>query len=298
MKFIKTIRDSVYGPSFYQSLNSVTVGKSIRYFLLVSLILGFISAIPMVPDIFAFFSSTTVNNIVQTYPADLEINIRDGKVSTNQTEPYYLKDTLSSGKDNLLVIDTKTPLTGTQFADYSTYVLLKQDYAIVANNQGDKIISLSTVKDFTLTQTAIASVAEQIYPYLTTIAIVASILFWLVMFVANACTLIYVLIAALLVLWLTKIMKRGLSYKESYKTAVYAATLPIIVSTLLGLFGVGMPFLTYSLLLLIVVYINLRNGPSVTIQPSAPVPSAPQVVQTVAPSATLSTPPVEGTVAQ
>jgi len=238
----------------------------------------------MVPGIFGFFSADAVDSLVQTYPQDLEISIKDGKVITNQPEPYYLRDTFDSGKDNLLVIDTETPFDGGQFAGYSTHVLLKQDYAVIADNEGERLVALSSVEDFTLTQAVLVGVAEQVYPYLGSVATVASVLLWFVLWIADAATLIYILFAALLVLLLTKVMKRGLSYKESYKTAVHAATLPIIVATLLDVFGVGMPFLTYSLLLVVVAYINLRattqevsQVPAAKVEPQEGAESAPVV---------------------
>lgn len=280
MKFIQTVRDSVYNPSFYQALSERTVGKSIRYFLLLSFVLALLSTIAIVPDIFAFLSPKTVDEIVQTYPSDLEIRIKDGKVSTNQQEPYILPGGFDEDHANLLVIDTKTPLESTQFAEYSTHVLLKQDFAIVADDQGGRLMPLDAVKDFTLSRAIIASWAEKFYPYLMPIAIGASLVLWLGLWIANLFTLIYLLFAALLVMLLGRVTKQKLSYKESYRVALYAVTLPLIVATLLGMFSIVMPFLTYTLLLLVVAYANLRNG--VATPPVAPVPATAPSVETVA----------------
>jgi len=291
MKFIQTVRDSIYNPSFYQTLNERTVGKSIRYFLLLSFVLALLSTVAIVPDIFAFLSPKTVDEIVQTYPSDLEIRIKEGKVSTNQQEPYVLPGGFDDDKANLLVIDTKTPLESTQFAEYSTHVLLKQDFAIVADDQGGRLIPLDAVKDFALSRAIIASWAEKFYPYLMPMAIGASLVLWLGLWIANLFTFIYLLLAALLVMLLGRMMKQKLSYKESYRVALYAVTLPLIIATLLGMFSIGMPFLTYTLLLLVVVYANLRNHTDTP--PSTPVSNAAPVLPPVAatPSAVVTEAP-------
>jgi hypothetical protein len=78
--------------------------------------------------------------------------------------------------------------------------------------------------------------------------------------------LIYLLLAAPLVVLVGKILKQDWSYGTSYRLALHATTLPLIVSSVFSMVGLshtGIPFLPFVLLLL-VVYTNFKSHEAIT----------------------------------
>lgn len=114
--------------------------------------------------------------VTDIYPKDLEINIKNGTVSTNVTEPYYLtidkrklEDFISLiGKNNdhsisklrLLTIDTQGKAE--DFERYQTMALLTQRNLVYYNDNEVKITSLSSISDVKITQQMLLSKVREI----------------------------------------------------------------------------------------------------------------------------------------
>src|SRR3989344_3778063 len=146
MNIFKLIAKSVYGPDLYLSLKDKKFGFSLAYFfkfiLLLSLLVAIVTGIIIGPKINDFIQRFGTR-MVEYYPDELEITIKDGKTSTNVNEPYYLPipdefiGALESEAvvyginqteiENLLVIDTKQTFSVESFEQYKTLALLTTD---------------------------------------------------------------------------------------------------------------------------------------------------------------------------
>jgi hypothetical protein len=259
MTFFKNISLSIWGPAFYAELSTKSLWFSLWYLVRLSLILGAIATIWYVPGIFHFFSKATVDSFVTKYPADLLITIHNGKTSINKPEPYTLTNSEGEKPKSLLVVDTQTAFTSQQFIDYETVALLKKDSLIVAESNGLKIIPLTNVKDFTLSRATLEGWGSAFSPYLGLIASLVSLLLFVFLASANFNIVLYLLFVALVVWLLSYLLKWHLMYKEAYKIALHAATLPLILATLLPLLHVSRPFLSFTLMLILIAIANMTH---------------------------------------
>jgi hypothetical protein len=260
--FFKKVRSSIYNPSFYQSLREASVSSSIKYFAALSVIGAILTVLLLIPGIAAFFSPATVSTVVGAYPADLEVTVDHGVVSINQPEPYIIKDSEGLKKKNILVIDTKSNFTGAQFDQYSTYVLVKKDFVVVEDKGAQKIFPLNEVQSLKLNQERVAAWGQKALPLLVPGAIALTTLLLLAIFIGSMFSLVYFLLLALIMMLIGRARHTTLSYKEAYKVTVHAATLPLIMWFVFTLAHISMPFLTFSLLTLLVAFLNLKPAPN------------------------------------
>jgi len=278
MKFFSDVKNSIYNPQYYQGLISKPFSYSLKYFFVVIILLSALATVFFSFNVIPGIASGIVavkSNILQYYPDNLEISIKGGKVSTNAQEPYIIKaaagnDTqkeISSFK-NVLVIDTKTDFSLSQFKNYKTYALLgREDFAYYEKDNEIKIISLAGMPDFTLNKDKILSFFSKVEPWLPLLYHPACILFFFGGIFLGMCLgyLIYLLLAALLIWLVAKIKKLGIGYKKSYQLGLHLLTVPLAVNflvyTVLGAFVPNLfhvPFM-FTVILLVMAFINFKN---------------------------------------
>ncbi len=271
MSFLNKIKSSVYNPAFYSDVVEGREKGPFKYFFKLSLVLALVfsltSSFMVVPNIKEFLVDAK-NKIEQNYPKDLEVKIQGGIASTNATEPYFVPapanlkamDKEVEDFDNVLVIDTKNDFNLEKFRSYKTIVLLTKDSFVVEGSDGRvNTTPLKDIPDFTvnyenltrwfLKTDSISRVLSGAVPLLILVGV----------FIAYMFKLVYLLVAALLVMLLSKLKKVNLSYKKSYSVSMYAVTLPTLLSVLFFFLGMPMPMLVPTLILLVVVWVNLKS---------------------------------------
>ncbi|HUQ84911.1 MAG TPA: DUF1189 family protein [Candidatus Limnocylindrales bacterium] len=260
MDFFKKVQNSVYSPEFYKKIPKQSFGTALKYFLLLTLLFTVLRSIAPVWNFITVGQKEIekfTKNAVNIYPSDLTINIKDGKVSTNATEPYFVPIPEDKTKSNLIVIDTKTPFSTTQFNQYKTVAWVTKDSIFVKGDEQGQLrtIDLSEAEDFTLNKTFVDSIVARISPWLMLIAplAIAGIVFFV--FLSNIFMLVSLLFIALLIWLLLKIIKKPLKYGESYKVGMYALTLGFFVDFLKEVLNLpGFPLMHTSLTLLVVLF--------------------------------------------
>lgn len=263
MNFFRTLRDSVYGPAFYSSIPSKSLGSSVWYLFKLSVLLSIIASLVFVPAIFSFFTYSTLEDFAAQYPEELVVTVTEGNVTTNVEEPYFIPDTdPEANVKNFVVIDTKSEFTLSQLEEYSTYLLVKKDFVVTNEKKGEsRIIPFEEIDGFELSRPIIQGWIDALAPYLITGAIVISLIVVLGLAIGSMFTLIYLFFAALLAWLAAKTFKLAWSYKDSYKAALHAATLPMILSTIAMVAGFPLPLFSYTLLLALIVIVNLKMSP-------------------------------------
>jgi len=273
MGFFKKIKSSVFDPHFYAQIKHQGLWAALKYFFLFILLLVSINTVLLAYDLGVKIPQEIknfINESVNSYPSDLEVNIDEGQVSTNAQEPFFVPlpgggiDGGSSAVNNLLVIDTQTPFSSTQFDQYKTVFWLTKDSLFYANREYDqRSIALKDVDNFTINKAFVQSLTNTISPWLTLVGPGLIILTVIGLFLSYTFNLIYFLLLAVLIFFLSAIFKWGLNYSTSYKTAIYSSTLAFIIDLILFNTGIytgffGFPFL-FTLIALCITTINLQN---------------------------------------
>ncbi len=271
--FFDRLKQSVYGPSFYRDLLERPFSYSMRYYLelalLVSVLLTIVLSIPLVPRVDRFLGELP-DAIMRSYPDGLVIEVTDGVARANVVEPYFVpipsfssSSARSSTTISLLVIDTTSEVTRARFEEYASALWLSRDAIYTIDRRGEpRPISLAGVT-MRLDASALRSALAEMRPYFALVNPLVVLAIFFGMLATFAAMLAYLLIDALFVLGLGRIIGRKWSYGESYRIALHAITLPLLLSSLFLLFpigGVDLPFFAVFLLLL-TVYFNFRTEP-------------------------------------
>ena len=264
MNFLKKIISSIYSPAFYGEIVKTKFTSALGYFLLLILLATVVQAIGLIKPVLVDLpkqAKTFVDEALVLYPSELEIKIKSGVVTTNVKEPYTIKD---NDGTPLVVIDTKTPYTSAKFNELDTFCWVTSDTAFCGDSDKGptkiRAVDLSQFPDTTVNKSLVESLTNQSLPYLKYLGPVIIVFGLLGFYFASSFRLLYLLIFALLILLVAKILKKKLSYGQSYKVGLYAMTLGIIVDVFKTYLGfAGFPFM-FTLITLLVVVINLKSA--------------------------------------
>lgn len=266
MSFFKNILSSIYSPVFYSTIPQMPFGSALRYFLSLILLLVFIQSIVFIPSALDIKSqvATWIDLAFTLYPDELVIKIRNGQVTTNVTEPYFIR--LPAGKldgfENLVVIDTATPFSVSQFNQYRTFVWLTRDSIFLKGDKPEiRTFDLSQVKDSTINKATLNFYRDKFSPWLKFIIPIIIVGGVLLFFLSYTFRLLYLLLLSLLILVLAKVLKSGLNLGQAYKVGLYGMTLALLVEAFLFLTNrwlhfTGFPFM-FTLITLLVIGVNL-----------------------------------------
>lgn len=277
MSFLNTIKSSVYDPKFYSKIKHQKLASALKYFFLLILVLTLINVVALsyelgvrVPQEIKNF----INQSVNYFPQDLEVNIDHGQVTTTAQEPFFvpfpkdipedIEETPEQDLNNILVIDTKTPYSATQFNQYKTLAWLTKDSLFYQNRDFEqRSIDLTDVKDFKFNRLALEGWVSKFSPVLNMAGPILILLTFIGLFIGFTFNLVYLLFLAVLIFFLSAIFKWGLNYSASFKTAIYASTTAFILDLILFNTGIytgffGFPFL-FTLTALCITTINLQN---------------------------------------
>ena len=274
----QTIKNSIHNPDFYRGLSGTPFKTSLKYFYTLGLVLVFIAtlfySIIFVPALYAFLRAAGPK-ILNYYPSELVVTLKGGHVTTNVTEPYYLKmppelQSLASEKqfkeaENLLVINTQAPFSVDELKSYKTAILLTGDSLVYDNGNGKiEIHSLAAMPDQEISQSTVADLLGKIQPFLKFLVPLLVVGLFLVGLLIYSNILVYLLLGIFLVKLVLKLKKLPqVGWMQAYQIGLHAATLGILVVLILRLAapGVYFPFL-FTTLFIIALWTNLRPAPT------------------------------------
>ena len=264
-RFFLQIRDSIYDPKFYTELRATPISFSFKYFWKLALLFAVLGLI-VGSAVFIPKANRAIEalpaNIVEWYPQDLVLTIKDGKVSSNQKEPYFIVIT----GDERIVIDTKTPFSSQQFETYDVRIWMTEDSIVFKNGQQTQVTSLVDASDIVIDRDLVVNVGvklEELLDILPTVII--PIVAFLAGFFYVLYNAFYLLIVALLVMLMGHIMRQKFTYAMSYRIALHAMTLPLFVSLLfVAIAPFDQPRFLFTAMLLVIAYINMRPTPLMT----------------------------------
>lgn len=273
MKFIQTIKDSIYGPGLYKKVaaGAVPFGTSVRYLLKLLALATLVSWVMLasVAGGFLYFGAKVIGpQLIKQYPADLEVSVKNGEVSTNVASPYKIPMPTDKSRsddkksiDNVLVIDIVNEPTYAKFDEYKTLALIGKKTAWYKNDSGQvTIVSLEKFPNVTINKMLVDLWYPKVSMFLKgAFGVFIVVLFPIIYAGLIIYYLIYLLLAALLVFCLLKILKVPANYSRSYQLAIHAVTLTVVVGAVAFFLPMAkFPFLG-TLILLAVVAINLQK---------------------------------------
>lgn len=277
MGFFKNIQKSIYDPEFYRELLAKPFSYSLKYFIVFSLLMALIATIylsfSVLPKINTFLKNVSPA-VLDYFPDELEIVIKDGEASSNVPEPYFLEmpfeisedikmnpDIRGHGIENLLVIDTRSDeATLEEFNDYNTLALLSRKTMMSYDEDQVVIRSLADIPNFKLDKGVVSSFLAKIIPYfrfagpLFVIFVFAGFFYFIF-----SVKMFYLIFVALLIWMVTKIRKVDIGYKKSYQLGLHLFTAGILYEIIFRfILGISeIPFLFIGLTLAL-AFANLR----------------------------------------
>jgi len=270
MKFFKDIKDSIYNPIFYHGVIATPFSSSLKYFLFFILFFTLLTTVILsfttIPKI-KFSIDTITKEILRYYSDELEIIIKNGKVSTNVQEPYFIKTSSNlenSLIENILVINTKDSFSLENFKNYNTACLLTEESLICYdNNQTIKIYPLTNISDFKLNKSVISSFLIKVQPFFKLFYPIFILAFFVVIFIVLLWRMVYLLFGAFLIWLVAKVRKVDIGYKKSYQLGLHLMTVSFFIDFLINvlkLLGISLniPYL-FTIVLVVMAVLNLKT---------------------------------------
>jgi hypothetical protein len=274
MELWRHIRSSIYDPEFYRGLPYKPASLSWKYFfsvvVVLDLIITAILAVFLIPPATSFLHNLGPK-LLDAYPADLIITIRDHRAASNVQGPVAIRLPAGIGFErsegqapppaNLLVIDTQQPATLDGFTGYDTLALLTANAVIYRDSQGIKVQPLDQIPDFQLTKQLLASYVGKFDPFVKFVGPLIVLGIFGVFFFILLFELVYLVVGALLVWLVAAVKKFKTTYWTAYRLSLHLITPWLIVSALFTVLGIRgrVPFLG-TVLLVIAAVVNLPAG--------------------------------------
>ena len=250
--FFKNIVRTIYDKSFYAESENEPFWKRYNMLYVVHLILAITFVFGMANFYYANkadvarFGVNVEKSLPSLYPKDLVLTLKNGELSTNQKEPYYLGNTFvksvsdedSMSNANFITIDTKATLD--DYESLKTLILLTKKGAIVKQSERGEIrfypytqFTPAKSQNETITfdyQKYMKGVAEfgplvrkipEIFAYGVVIAAILTLL--IVPLFTTLGWLISLLFLSIVGYFAALIIKRKKSYGYIYKMGIYLA---------------------------------------------------------------------------
>jgi hypothetical protein len=278
MKFFHTMWDSIYNPAFYQATKYAGASSAFKNFLLLVFVVSLATTASLGFSFWQWVSSTDDlrtfrETALSTYPDELVLEYRDGHVTSNVEEPYFIAlpkkfqegAAATSGERapaNLIVIDTTHTVSPDDFRRYDTAVILGSDAFWINDTRKGKI-EIQTFDNwskapFTIDKKKVTGYADRLAVVLKPVIIAFFVILPFLLFgIFSVGYLLYLIFGACVIWIVAKLRKTDLTYGQSYRLGLSLLTLPILYG-LLSTFvpALGVPFL-FTLILAIVTYLNL-----------------------------------------
>ena len=272
MKFFQKIRDSIYNPAFYKNLPKTKLESALSYFFILIVVLSFIQTVLLAFPVFTFvvgLQKTELPKLVQSFPANLQVKITNGIVTTNAKEPYFIStppsDNTSMPYKNILVIDTKDPYSSKEFTNFDTMALLTKDSIFYKQDQSGVIRSypLSHAKNLIIDRQHLTQVLNKYSPLLKFTIPVILVIIFLFLTLTYLIRFIYLFFLALIIFVFSKLIKPDLTYNESYLVGLHTLTLGLLAEVLINITYPlihfhGIPFMV-TIISVVIYLVNFKT---------------------------------------
>ena len=262
----KDIISSVYDPKYYMRIAQEKSGSAFAFLAKLSLLVAFVFALVFsivnMQNVFQVVN-VGISSLTDKYPSELEVVIKDGQVSTNVSEPYIIPlptDGKTLNKNipkNLIVFDTKTPLTLDKIKLYDSMLLVSKDKVVVYQKNNGK----TEIKDvpkfpepFTLNKGVIQNFVGQWLPVLKILIWFIPILLFIIMFVGKFIGTMFIALLGAFCVWIIMAIKKiDSSYGTSYRISLHLFTGLTLINLVLGFVA---PTLSLGFMISTIIFIG------------------------------------------
>ena len=262
------IQKSIWSPEYYDELLTRKAGFSWKYYwsvaMLIAVVMTIVTSLPLLPKLNSSLRAFP-SSFLSYYPDQLEITVEKGHVRSNTDEPYFLPLPVpllssfgsTSGVSFLTVIDTKTPVTMEQFISYHSLFWVSEHSVAYMDQQGSgmRVTTLTPDMSFSVTEQTLRGLIARVEPFFHFLPPLLVVVIFLVLMIRFIVNLVYLLVASLFIFLIGLSLRRKWSYGTSYRIALHATTLPLLIEQIF-LFAPlpfpRLPFLFTAMLLIVV----------------------------------------------
>jgi hypothetical protein len=251
VNFVRMVANSIWSPRTYAEIANVPLGRALRYFYVLALLLTVIRLVPFIVGGLVLLPVVTTG-LADVYPPDLEMRVTKGVVTTNMSEPYFIPMpdyvALADGPRNIVVIDTKTPPSLDQLDEFQAAAWVHSDAVYVRGEVAGELVPIPIDEDADLVidrRTFEAYVADA-QPWMLVLGGVGLAGALVALYASFMLRLLYMLAAALLILGMSRFLRFRWSYADSYKAGLFAMTAAFFVDLAVDVAGVVSPIAGFS----------------------------------------------------
>ena len=276
--FIHVLKNTFTKPSYYKEILKAPFSFSFKFFIFYFFLFAIISTI-FVSINFLSKTQSYIRNLpamlIEAYPEELELKIKNGEVSTNVKEPFKItvkevekvfeenKDNVLGAKEkdveNILVIDTSGTME--DFEKYNTAVFITKKNIMYISDKGKyEIFPLSEVGDVTINRSMVEMVVGNLAPLLNFVfpGLVLFVFIGTFVFIPIG-KMTYLLFFALVLWIIAKLMKYVLSFGKAYQMGLHLIVITTTLFGLLSLFKVNITFPFFQTIILSILSIVILS---------------------------------------
>lgn len=209
---------SLFRIDFYKAELQEPIGKAVRYFLLLSLILGTLMGFKLI-----FWVMSGVNEVVETFNDSFpEFVIENGRLEVEGKMPYVV---FRLENEAIVIVDTSGQTTKEALANYKGGLLFNQTAMI--NKQSDGEFSqteFSRLKGTKITKADVAGILP-VLKWVSIVVFAAGLAYYF------ATQLLSLLVTTVLIFLIAWAMKKRLSFRLACHLSLYALTLSCLLET-------------------------------------------------------------------
>ena len=250
---------------WYHDLFTADLSFSVKYLVCLVAVASFVIAFGTnVTDIPTLRTqSAQIANLAQaSYPADLVITIQKGVWDINRPQPFVVSMPAqlafifesSAPIQNLIVFDKAGVVT--DLAKYNTVFLVNEKNLLTQKGSNVQTTPLSEVSDLNVDKNSFGKAMQLLaYVWIPLIALEIALAWFGISIAFVVGQIANVLLASVAAFLLLAFLRRKLRFADVVKVAIHAATLPIVLETMLGL----VPVETYSGLVTLILHLGLTG---------------------------------------
>jgi hypothetical protein len=237
--FFPNIFYSIAGFTNYRYFIRQRTGKAVLYLLLLTLILGVASQIPI---------ANSYNNIINDMIAGFDKSVpgftfENGKLDVQGEMPILINDGGST-----MIIDTSGKTDESILDNYNTAILITSDKMIQKNYVNKQVTDFSMLQGFTMNKDSVKKILPLLKLGAPLIIIFGTIFFICIKFLSA-------LIIGLIGMIINSIKGTHLRFADIFKLSVYSMTLPMLLSALMAMIPYKVPLLWLVFFIIASIYV-------------------------------------------
>ncbi len=264
--FIKSIGFTFYSGDFYKKIKDEKGSNAIEFLLKFSVFLGICFGILCIVLFIAFspFIKKQISNLIdENYPANLVVTIKDGKMTTGDGQPFFIKSSEQSSdtagqQGNVIAILPDETAEVSVLSKYNTSLAVTSDGIVGQQNNGQEIRIIKYTGMSLTVDKNLALKSVQFLFFFSLLFFAIGIVPFLIIFILimTGIHLLWLFFVALLIWAFLSLKKIRVSYMDSYRIGMYTIV-PLLITEIIAIpVGFSGRSFTTAIILLIVLFVT------------------------------------------